>query len=100
MTPGKSPAGVPLMALVTFGELTVELQRKGIKICTSMCCPLMDGCVYRSCFFVRYRHSSCSGEKTRLIRQQQAAFVTAQPRQSERKMCSERLTIFGGEATD
>lgn len=34
------------MALVTFGELTVELQRKGIKNLHINVLPLMDGCVY------------------------------------------------------
>ena len=34
------------MALVTFGELTFELQRKGIKNLHINVLPLMDGCVY------------------------------------------------------
>ena len=76
------------MVLVTFGELTFELQRKGIKNLHINVLP-PDGRVRVSA------PASLSATAIRVavvrrlawIRQQQAAFV-AQPRQSERKMCS------------
>jgi len=76
------------MAQVTIGELTIDLQRKGIKNLHINVLP-PDGRVRVSA------PASLSDIAIRVavvrrlawIRQQQAAFV-AQPRQSERKMCS------------
>ncbi|ARD38613.1 MULTISPECIES: M48 family metallopeptidase [Enterobacterales] len=76
------------MALVTFGELTCDLQRKAIKNLHINVLP-PDGRVRVSAPISLSDTAIRIAVVRRLawIRQQQAAF-TAQPRQSERKMCS------------